>query len=40
MLERAHARVEQLVSGYESAVPHDIREGLRRHFHDLCGGMS
>jgi trimethylamine---corrinoid protein Co-methyltransferase len=36
MLARAHDRVEQLVAGYQSAVPGDIQEGLRRHFHDLC----
>jgi trimethylamine:corrinoid methyltransferase-like protein len=37
MLERAHERVEQLVAGYQSRVPGDIQEALRRHFHDLCG---
>lgn len=37
MLERAHDRVEQLVSGYQSKVPGDIQEGLRRHFKDLYG---
>jgi len=35
MLERAHERVEQLVAGYESRVPGDIQENVRRHFHDL-----
>ena len=37
MLERAHERAEQLVTGYRSRVPGDIQEALRRHFHDLCG---
>ena len=32
---RAHERVEELVAGYECPVPHDIREGLARHFHDF-----
>jgi trimethylamine--corrinoid protein Co-methyltransferase len=36
MLERAHARVEQRVAGYQSRVPGDIQEDLRWHFHDLC----
>ena len=40
MLERAHERVEELVTGYESPVPHDTQEALRRHFHDRCGGSS
>lgn len=35
LLERAHQRVEQLVDGYESRVPGDIQEGLRRHFAEL-----
>ena len=35
MLERAHERVEELLAGYECPVPHDIREGLARHFHDF-----
>lgn len=35
MLERAHARVEELVAGHTSRVPQDIQERLRRHFHDL-----
>lgn len=36
MLERAHDRVEQLVDGYESSVPEDVHEGLKRYFHDEC----
>ena len=35
LLERAHERVEQLVSDHESRVPGDIQEGLRRHFSEL-----
>jgi trimethylamine:corrinoid methyltransferase-like protein len=34
MLARAHDRVEQLVASYQSAVPGDIQDNLRRHFHD------
>jgi trimethylamine---corrinoid protein Co-methyltransferase len=40
LLERAHERVEQLVAGYQSRVPGDIQEGLRRHFRDLYGRIS
>jgi trimethylamine--corrinoid protein Co-methyltransferase len=36
LLERAHERVEELVSGFESPVPGDIQERLRRYFNDLC----
>ena len=39
MLERAHDHVEQLVSGYESPVPHRVRERLQRHFHQLYAKM-
>ena len=35
MLERAHERVAELVSGYNSPVPDAVQEGLRRYFHDL-----
>ena len=35
LLERAHERVEQMVGGYQSRVPGDIQEGLRRHFAEL-----
>jgi len=35
MLERAHERVEALLAGYACPVPHDIQEGLARHFHDF-----
>jgi trimethylamine---corrinoid protein Co-methyltransferase len=40
LLERAHDRVEELVAGYESPVPHDIQEDLRRCFHDLYVSMG
>lgn len=40
LLERAHERVEQLVAGYQSRVPGDIQEALRRHFHDLYRRMG
>ena len=40
MLERAHERVEELVAGYESPVPGDVQEGLRRHFRDLYVSMG
>jgi trimethylamine---corrinoid protein Co-methyltransferase len=36
ILERAHERVEQMLSGYTPRVPGDVQEGLRRYFHDLC----
>jgi trimethylamine--corrinoid protein Co-methyltransferase len=34
LLDRAHQRAEELVSNYESPVPGNIQEGLRRYFHD------
>lgn len=37
LLARAHDRVEQLVAGYQSRVPGDVQENLRRRFHELCG---
>ena len=40
MLERAHERVEELLSGYQSPVPEGVQEGLRRHFHDLYAAMG
>jgi len=40
LLERAHDRVEQLLSGYESPVPADIQEGLRQYFHDLYPSLG
>jgi len=40
MLARAHERVEQLVDGYQSRVPGDIQENLRRHFHGLYGSLA
>jgi trimethylamine--corrinoid protein Co-methyltransferase len=39
-LERAHERVEQMVDGYQSRVPGDIQEGLRRHFGELYRRIS
>ena len=36
MLERAHDKVEELVAGFESPLPGDIQEDLRRYFHDEC----
>jgi trimethylamine--corrinoid protein Co-methyltransferase len=35
LLERAHAKVEQMVSGFESPLPGQVQEDLKRHFHDL-----
>ena len=35
LLERAHERVQSLVEGFESPVPHDIQEELRRFFRGL-----
>jgi hypothetical protein len=40
LLDRAHEHVEELVAGYESPVPHDIQENLRRYFHDLGTGQG
>jgi trimethylamine---corrinoid protein Co-methyltransferase len=40
MLERAHERVERLVASYQSHVPGDIEESLRRYFHDLYGKIK
>jgi trimethylamine:corrinoid methyltransferase-like protein len=40
MLERAHERVEDLLAGYESPVPHHIQEALQRYFHDLYQRMQ
>ncbi len=40
MLERAHAWVAQLVDGYQSRVPGDIQENLRRHFHERYPGST
>jgi trimethylamine--corrinoid protein Co-methyltransferase len=39
-LERAHVRVEQLVADYQSRVPGDIHEELRRYFHDCYRKME
>jgi trimethylamine--corrinoid protein Co-methyltransferase len=40
MLERAHNRVERLLAGYQSRVPEDIQEGLRRYFRELYGMLK
>ncbi len=40
LLERAHDRVEQLVEGFRSSVPHDIQENLRRYFADRCSALE
>ena len=40
LLERAHARVEELTRDTESPLPGDLRENLCRHFHDLCAKLD
>jgi trimethylamine--corrinoid protein Co-methyltransferase len=40
MLQRAHQRVEQLITSRASPVPHDIQENIRRFFHDLCANLE
>ena len=40
MLERAHEKVEALVADFESPVPHDVQENLRRYFHDECARLE
>lgn len=34
LLERAHQKVEKMVTDFESPVPGQVREDLRRYFHD------
>lgn len=34
LFERAHKRVQSMVDGFESPVPHAVQEELRRFFHD------
>ena len=34
MLERAHETVERMVADFESPLPGEVQEGLRRYFHD------
>jgi trimethylamine--corrinoid protein Co-methyltransferase len=36
MLDRAHERVEELTSAFESTVPHAVQEAISRFFHDKC----
>ena len=40
MLKRAHDKVEDMVAEFESPVPHQVREGLRRFFHDECARIA
>lgn len=40
LLERAHERVQSLVEGFKSPVPHDIQENLRRMLHDKRSAME
>jgi trimethylamine---corrinoid protein Co-methyltransferase len=39
LLENAHQRVEELVADFQSPVPSDIQENLRRFFHDLYASI-
>jgi len=34
MVEVAHEKAQAMVEGFESPVPHQVQEELRRHFHD------
>ena len=40
ILERAHARVEEITRETGSSPPHDLREDLHRCFHDLCAKID
>ena len=40
MLERAHARVEELTADAESPLPGQVQENLRRYFHDECKKLA
>ena len=40
MLQRAHEKVEQLGADFQSPVPHDVQEQLRRYFHDECAKVE
>lgn len=40
ILENAHRRVQELTEHYESPVPGNIQEGLRRYFHDMYKNLS
>jgi trimethylamine--corrinoid protein Co-methyltransferase len=40
LLENAHQKVEELVEGFQSPVPGDIQENLKRYFHDLYKAMK
>ena len=40
LLEKAHQRVEEMVAGFQSPVPGNIQEKLRRHFHNLSASMK
>ena len=40
MLERAHEKVEELVSDDEPSLPGDVQENLKRYFHDKFKNWS
>jgi trimethylamine--corrinoid protein Co-methyltransferase len=40
MLERAHERVEELVSDFENPLPGQVRDDLDRYFHDLYARLG
>ena len=40
MLERAHETVERMVDGYESPLPGEVQEGLRRYFAERYKGIT
>lgn len=40
LLERAHEKVEEMVADFESPVPDNIQEELRRYFHDKYKKME
>jgi len=40
LLEQAHARIEELVTGLESPLPGDVQEQIQRFFRDECGVPS
>jgi trimethylamine--corrinoid protein Co-methyltransferase len=40
LLERAHEKVERMVSDFENPLPGQVREDLGRHFHDLYAKLG
>jgi hypothetical protein len=40
MLERAHEKVERMVAGFESPLPGQVQEDLRRYFHGAYRRMG